>query len=158
MSDHKSFRPMTERSRLVVVSGAFTQREANQGRFVRPDGALHWAQMTFSTQSELALARALDRAGLFFAPLPACRVTYEGGERKTRELDFLLIDHGVPAVVELDGCAHEGRAADDHRRDRALKRAGIYLIERFPSVEALKSPEEIVRVMRGMIRHYRQTL
>jgi very-short-patch-repair endonuclease len=81
----------------------------------------------------------------------------DGGERRTRELDFLVVENGVPLVLELDGWPHNGRAAEDHLRDRGLKRSGIWLVERFPSSEALKDPEKIVRTVRGMMRSYRKS-
>jgi hypothetical protein len=113
--------------------------------------------MIFSTESELRFAQALDAAGLFFAPLALCRITGDDGSRQTREVDFLVVHRGVPAVVEIDGRPHEGRAAEDHRRDRAIKRSGIWLVERFPSVDVLRDAPLAVRTLRGMLRHYQRT-
>jgi hypothetical protein len=129
----------------------------NQGRFIQADEPLRWNGLAFATQSELRFAEALERAGLFFAPAIGCRVSDEGGSRRTREADFLIVHRGVPVVVELDGRPHDGRAADDYARDRAFKRAGIWLIERFRSVEALKDPDRLVRMIRSMARSYRRS-
>ncbi|MGQ0524030.1 MAG: DUF559 domain-containing protein [Betaproteobacteria bacterium] len=128
----------------------------NQARFISNKG-LTWQGLTFGTASELALAQSLDEAGIFFAPLCACRVTGDGGDRATRELDFLVVQRGVPIVIELDGAPHNGRAAEDHRRDRAIKRSGIWLVERFHSVEALQDPKRVVRTIEGIVEHYRKT-
>ena len=130
---------------------------SNQGRFVRPTKRIEWNGLVFSTESELQLAQALDRANLFFLPATSCRITAEPGIRETRELDFMIVHRGIPIVVELDGRPHEGRAAEDHRRDRGIKRSGIWLIERFASVEALQDPERIVRTIKGMVGFYRKT-
>lgn len=129
----------------------------NQGCFVRPNQPLRWQSLTFGTRSELLFAQALDRAGVFFCPLAACRVSVARGVRKTRELDFLIVHRGTTAVVELDGAPHNGRAADDHRRDRAIKRAGIWLIERIPSAEVVANPDEAVRGVLRMMLYYRKT-
>jgi hypothetical protein len=130
---------------------------SNQGRAIRGREPILWKGMVFATGSEVRFARALDAAGLFFAPLPLCRVTVDGGNRQTREVDFLVVHRGVPAVVEIDGRPHEGRAAEDHRRDRAVKRSGIWLIERFASVDVMRDAPEAVRTLQGMLRHYQRT-
>jgi very-short-patch-repair endonuclease len=59
--------------------------------------------------------------------------------------------------VEIDGRPHEGRAAEDHKRDRAVKRSGIWLVERFASVDVLRDAPDAVRTLQGMLRHYRRT-
>ena len=148
---------MAESDHLHLVNPDFDSAPLNQGRFVRPESVRTWNQLHFSTQSELRFAQALDQARVFFAPLAGCRVTEEDGVRRTRELDFLVVDNGVVAVVELDGAPHNGRAADDHRRDRAIKRSGIWLVERFNSAEVLRDPESVVRRVRRMMRFYKRT-
>ncbi|MBA3889365.1 MAG: DUF559 domain-containing protein [Gemmatimonadaceae bacterium] len=129
----------------------------NQGSFVREERLLRWQSLSFGTQSELTFAQALDRAGVFFMPLSACRVTFAPGVRKTSELDFLIVHRGVTAVVELDGAPHNGRAADDHRRDRAIKRSGIWLVERVSSAEVLSNPDGVVRDLLRMMIYFRKT-
>jgi very-short-patch-repair endonuclease len=74
--------------------------------------------------------------------------------RRTRETDFLVITGGVPGILELDGAPHDGRAADDHAKDRASKRAGIWVVERVPSAEALRAPDRVVERFLGMLRAY----
>ena len=124
---------------------------------MRPERALHWAGLQFGTASELAIARALDAAGVTFFPLPAYRITERGRRRVTRECDFLVIRYGIAAVLELDGWPHDGRAADDHSRDRLLKYpAGIWVIERVASREALRYPDKIVRGLLAQMERYRR--
>lgn len=130
---------------------------SNQGIFVRSATGPTWQGLRFATESERQLALALDAARMFFVPVTGCRLTMDGGVRRTRELDFLVVHDGVPAVIELDGAPHAGRAAEDHERDRAIKRSGIWLVERFPSALALKDPVAIVQTLRGMINHLRRT-
>jgi len=128
----------------------------NQGRFVRREQAMHWEGLRFSTASELAIARALDAAGVVFFPLAVYRITERDGTRVTRECDFLVIYNGVTGILELGGWPHDGRAADDHRRDRLLKfHAGVWVIERVASYEALKNPERIVRGLLAQMERFR---
>lgn len=129
----------------------------NQGRFVRAAHELRWEGLRFATASELAIAREFDALGVFFLPCAACRVTVDDGGRRTRELDFFVVYRGVPAVLELDGAPHNGRAADDHARDRAIKRAGVWIVDRVSSAEALQDPKAVVKRFLRMLRHYRRT-
>lgn len=135
---------------------AATPRSSNQGAFVRraqrlTDPALHG--FSFSTQSEFAVARALERRRVWWTALIPVRVNDDTG-RRTRELDFLVITGGVPGILELDGGPHEGRAAEDHAKDRASKRAGIWVVERVSSVEALRDPDHVVGRFLAMLRAY----
>lgn len=111
----------------------------------------------FATESELAVAQALERRRMTFFPDAACRLNDDGGQRRTREVDFLVIQDGVAGVLVLDGQPHTGRAAQDHARDRGLKRAGLWVIERVPSVEALRNADAVVRRFSEMLRYYRKT-
>ena len=147
---------MMNLNNLAVVQSGVACAPTNQGVAIRC-APLMWNGLRFATESERQVAKALDDAGVFFAPLPLIRATGESGVRVTQEIDFLIIQDGIAGVLQLDGFPHNGRAADDHRRDRALKRAGLWVIERVNSVEALRDPQSIVRHFRGMIRHYRRT-
>jgi very-short-patch-repair endonuclease len=91
-----------------------------------------------------------------FFPGCACRLTGSGGKRATREPDFLIIRDGIVAMLELDGKFHEGRAADDHRRDRLFElQAGIWVIERVSSQLALRQPRRVVRGLLKLMDKYR---
>lgn len=131
---------------------------ANQGHFVPPGEGLVWQGLRFRTQSEVAVARELDAAKVMFFPQCACRITGVKGNRETREPDFLIIHRGISAILELDGAPHDGRAADDHRRDRLFKlRGGIWVIERVSSQYALQHPRDVVRGLLQLIETYRQS-
>lgn len=117
-----------------------------------------WQGLIFRTKSELAIAKALDTAGVTFFPGCVCRITDAQGTRVKREPDFLVIHGGVAAILELDGKPHQGRAAYDHTRDRVFKRrAGIWVIERVPSQFALAHPDVVVRGFLDLIDSYRET-
>jgi hypothetical protein len=134
------------------------QRPTNQGHFIPPAGGYVWQGLRFRTESEVAIARELDAAKLTFWPCCACRITGAGGQRETREPDFLIVHQGVVAMLELDGKPHEGRAADDHRRDRMFElRAGIWVIERVPSQYALHHPRRVVRGLLRLIEQYQKS-
>ncbi|GJG85528.1 hypothetical protein tb265_07090 [Gemmatimonadetes bacterium T265] len=132
-------------------------RLGNQGLFVRPGAVRWWCGLLFGTRSEVAVAQALEAAGACFFPLAAARLTADTGARMTREADFLVVQDGVVGILELDGRPHDRRAADDHARDRAFKRHGIWVVERVPSAEALADPAGVVLRFLGMLRYYRRT-
>lgn len=46
-----------------------------------------------------------------------------------------MVDRGVVGVLEIDESPHAGRAAEDHARDRGLRRTGLWDVDRVPSVE-----------------------
>lgn len=128
----------------------------NQGSFVRSERRLTDPRLfgfAFTTQSELAVAHALERRRLWWTALIPVRLNDDEG-RRTRELDFLVITRGVPGILELDGHVHNGRATDDHAKDRASKRAGIWVVERVPSMDALRDPDLVVRRFLSMLRAY----
>jgi hypothetical protein len=130
----------------------------NQGHFVPPGEGYVWQSLRFRTQSEVAIAREFDAAKVLFFPQCACRITGPTGRRVTREPDFLVIYRGTPGILELDGAPHDGRAADDHRRDRLFKlRGGIWVIERVSSQYALQYPREVVRGFLQLLETYRQS-
>jgi hypothetical protein len=101
--------------------GSEEPSRGNQGHFVPEGEGFTWRGLRFRTQSEVVIAQELEAAKLVFWPLCACRITGVRGKRETRELDFLVIHGGVAAILELDGGPHNGRAADDHRRDRLFE-------------------------------------
>jgi very-short-patch-repair endonuclease len=136
--------------------GSEEPSRGNQGHFVPEGEGFTWRGLRFRTQSEVVIAQELEAAKLVFWPLCACRITGVRGKRETRELDFLVIHGGVAAILELDGGPHNGRAADDHRRDRLFEyHAGIWVIERVPSQYALHHPREVVRTFLKLIEKYR---
>jgi hypothetical protein len=135
-----------------------SEPEGNQGHFVPPGQGFVWQGLRFRTKSEVAVARELDAAKLLFFPQCACRITGANGKRETREPDFLVIHRGIVAILELDGGPHNGRAADDHRRDRLFElRGGIWVIERVSSQFALLHPRKVVRGVLRLIETYRES-
>ena len=123
-----------------------------------PGEGFVWQGLRYRTKSEVAIARELDAAGVVFFPQCACRITGANGRRETREPDFLIVHRGISAILELDGAPHDGRAADDHRRDRLFKlRGGIWIIERVPSQYALQHPRRVVRGFIRLIETYRHS-
>lgn len=64
---------------------------------------------------------------------------------------------GVTGVLALDVAPHHGRAAYDHDKDRALRRAGVLVVELYPSARAVHDPEGVVRQFLGIVRHFKRT-
>lgn len=122
-----------------------------------PNQDLLWGGTQFRTRSELLVAQALERAGVAWCYEPWVHVTGDGGVRLLRAPDFLVVMDGVTGVLELDGAPHHGRAAYDHDKDRALRRAGVWVVERYPSARAVHDPEGVVQQFLGIIRHFKRT-
>jgi hypothetical protein len=53
-----------------------------------------WRGLRFRSQSELRVARALERAGAAFSPTLAARVGPTADARESREVDFLVMSRG----------------------------------------------------------------
>jgi hypothetical protein len=118
----------------------------NQGAFVPDQKALLWQRLRFRTEGELAVARALDSAGVLFFPLSGCRVSTRSGQRKTREVDVLVIVEGEAGILEIDGAAHNGRLAEDQERDREFARTGgITFTQRYTDAQAQEQPDLVVK-------------
>jgi hypothetical protein len=149
-------RPLSKLLPFPASDGNEEPSRGNQGHFVPKGEGFTWRGLRFRTQSEVAIAQELEAAKVVFFPGCACRITGVRGKRETREPDFLVIHKGIAAILELDGGPHDGRAADDHRRDRLFKyHAGIWVIERVPSQYALHQPHEVVQTLLKLIDRYR---
>jgi hypothetical protein len=79
----------------------------------------------------MKIAQALDRANVLFAANAGVRLGITPDHRQMFEPDFLVVAHGKTGVLEIDGPCHEGRAADDHERDRRFREHGIRVVERY---------------------------
>ena len=140
------------------VAGAITNAVSNQGVFVRPGTGLTDAGLfgfTFSTQSELLVAQALERRRVWWTGLVPVRVNDDAGAAHAR--GGLPRDRGRRTRdSRTRRWPHDGRAAEDHAKDRASKRAGIWVVERVPSAEALHAPDQVVNRFLGMLRAFQR--
>jgi hypothetical protein len=116
----------------------------NQGTCIQSQPVV-WERLRFAHDDEVAIARALDVAAVAFLPNCAIRLG-ERRSRKNKAPDFLVLANGKAGILELDGGVHDGRAADDHARDRLFRLAtGIRVIERYSREQARVDPHGIVR-------------
>ena len=94
--------------------------------------------MNYRTQSEIVLARELEARGILFFPNSA-------SVRKgvSREPDFLIVEKGKAGIIEVDGEAHTGKAADDHMRDLFFEQAGIR-VKHFHARDVVENPKIVV--------------
>jgi hypothetical protein len=116
----------------------------NQGTCIRSQPVV-WERLRFAHDDEVAIARALDVAGVAFLPNCAIRLGEQKG-RKNKAPDFVVLANGKASILELDGGVHNGRAADDHARDRLFRMAtGIRVIERYSREQAHADPHGVVR-------------
>ncbi|HEX8213050.1 MAG TPA: hypothetical protein VF584_22940 [Longimicrobium sp.] len=99
----------------------------NQGR-VRSDNIASRTcdGLLFRSQPEIHLYRALKSAGVSFAPLP---VFVRGGQEYRRiEPDFVIVQNGLIAVVEVDGdTVHQETPVEAHTRTTMLVHEGAHV-------------------------------
>jgi hypothetical protein len=103
---------------------------------------LEWEGLSFRHNTEIELAKELERRGIMFFPSAGVRVTNSlTDERKTLEPDFLILYKGKMGILELDGESHKEKHYSDAQRARIFKKQGISIVEHYPSS---MSPEKIV--------------
>jgi hypothetical protein len=99
----------------------------NQGR-VRSDNIASRTcdGLLFRSQPEIHLYRALKSAGVSFAPLP---VFVRGGQEYRRiEPDFVIVQNGLIAVIEVDGdTVHHETPVEAHTRTTMLVHEGAHV-------------------------------
>ena len=105
-----------------------------------------WRRTRFRSKTERRIAAALERASVAFFPNGRGRLGTSPRYRETRESDFLVVIDGKLGILEVDGDDHHPpeRAAEDHGRDRAFRRQGIRVVERYPASECWEAPDEVV--------------
>lgn len=104
-----------------------------------------WMNLRFRSATEVRIAQALDRMGVFFVPNCMGRIG-KLGERENREADFLVILNGKPGILEVDGdVAHPPtRTVQDHARDRLFKEQGVRVVEHFDATECWDDADRVV--------------
>lgn len=121
----------------------------NQGR-VRSDNIASRScdGLLFRSSPEIHLYRALKAMGVSFAPLP---VFVRGGESYRRiEPDFVILQQGMIAVVEVDGdTVHQESPAEAHARTTMLVHEGAH-VERVLASEC-DTPEKAVACAKRLI-------
>lgn len=114
---------------------------------VEATAARTWNNLRFRSESEVQIARALDRAGALF--LPNCMARLGSlDSRRNREADFLVCYQGKWGILEVDGEPFHppSRTVHDHKRDRVFRTHGILLVEHFDANECYKNPDAVVKL------------
>jgi hypothetical protein len=104
-----------------------------------------WQNLRFRSESEVRIAKALDRAGVLF--WANCRARLGGdGNRQNKEADFLVCHQGNFGILEVDGEPFHppARTVHDHERNRLFKAHGIRVCEHFDASECFERGDEIV--------------
>jgi very-short-patch-repair endonuclease len=102
--------------------------------------------MRFSSEPEVRIARALERAGIMY--LPNCLVRAGQPNAMSSSFpDFLICYGGKWGILEVDGQkSHMGRATEDHERTRRLEgHGGIAYFTRFDYQACMTDPDAVVR-------------
>jgi hypothetical protein len=164
LPSHLVIDEVSVRARLVDVDPGWRRRLLNAARGEGVDnqaggnGAAHvWNGLRFRSRSEVAIAEALDRAGVLF--LPNCRARLGAPpQRENREADFLVCHHGRWGILEVDGEPFHpaSRAAEDHARDRVFRLEGISVVEHFDAEECRHSPDDVVHRFLEILTHTNQ--
>jgi uncharacterized protein DUF559 len=106
----------------------------------------------YRSKSERKIAHALEAANVMFAPNASVRLGVTPDHRDTMEPDFLVWQDRNLGVLEVDGPWHQGRAADDHERDRRLKEHGVRVVERYPADRCYSMPDDVVADFLRLLR------
>lgn len=95
----------------------------------------------FRSKTEIKIARALERAGILYFPLP---VACYNGQKK--EPDFLVQSKsGRWGILEVQGDTYHppATAAQDHERSRIFRQQGIP-VEFYSASRCWEAPDEVV--------------
>ncbi len=101
---------------------------------------IKWKGLTFRSQSEVKIAKALDHAGVLFLSSCKARLKTEHG-RQSREIDFLIFHKGRWGILEVDGPHHSPDA--DTWRDTRFREHGIP-VYRFNANQCYQQPKQVV--------------
>lgn len=115
---------------------------------IQPDisNKLHyWNNLLFYSYSEIKIAEAFEKKGVFFIPNPKGRLG-PPSERVNRMPDFLVLFRGVLGILEVDGDSSHppSRTVHDHERDRLFKREKIHIIEHYDARKCFETPDLVV--------------
>ena len=91
-----------------------------------------WNGHYFRHESEIEIAKELDKRQITFFPNAGCR-TMNCNQMVSRVPDFLIIYKGKVGILELDGSSHCNSVVTDHQKDRLFKKQGINVVEHYPS-------------------------
>ena len=110
-----------------------------------------WKGMSFRSNTEVRIAKALDEAGVFFLPPTKSRLNV-GKTRQSREIDFLVFYDGQWGMLEVDGPWHT--TANDEARDELLRVSGIdrHRIHRFASDRCYNDSAGVVAEFIGKLK------
>jgi hypothetical protein len=113
---------------------------------------ISWNGLRFRSRSEIKIAEALDKIpGVMF--LPNCRGRLGSTDRRrNQEADFIVMYNGVWGVLEVDGPHHQGKAADDHKRDRPLLHHGAAVVQRYEALDCFNEPETVVLKFMALLK------
>lgn len=113
-----------------------------------------WRGMRFRSKTERKIAEALERANVAFFPNSRGRFGMAPNSRETREPDFLVVVDGKLGILEVDGDDYHPpeRAAEDHSRDRAFRRHGIRVVERYSATKCWDAPDQVIDEFLQLLR------
>lgn len=112
-----------------------------------------WHNLRFRSKSEIKIAEALDKQGVFFLPNCMGRLNTPTG-RQNREADFLVCHQGKWGILEVDGEPYHPptRTVHDHDRDRLFRGHGIKVVEHYDAKRCYNHADEVVAEFLRILR------
>jgi hypothetical protein len=112
-----------------------------------------WQNLRFRSESEVRVARALDKLGVLFLPNCKARLGIESN-RQNREADFLICFDGKWGILEVDGEPFHppSRTSQDHERDRLFRSHGIIVVEHFDASQCYQDPDSVVQAFLEILK------
>lgn len=126
---------------IVRKKGTTNQGHANN----TTSGVRQYANLRFRSESEISIARALDKARVMYFANCTARVS-QGQDRLNREPDFLICHHGKWGILEVDGEPFHppSRTVHDHERDRLFEQHGIKFVQHYDADRCYEEPVQVV--------------
>lgn len=121
---------------------------SNQGIPYPNSPRYEWNRLWFRSLSEVEIAKALDRANVFFIPNCLARLSDQRkpDRRFNLEPDFVVCHQGKWGILEVDGRHYhrpENRAKEQER-ERQLQFQGIRVVHRFDASRCYQEPDTVV--------------
>jgi hypothetical protein len=134
--------------RAMMLAEIETDKPTNQGYvFAKKENVIIHEGQKFSSLPEVAIAKALDKAGVMYFPNCLVRVGLPGMKRENKYPDFLITHKGKWGILEVDGQTYHTptNATKDHERSRALEQhGGIKYFTRYDAQRCMKEPDKVV--------------
>lgn len=132
--------------RIKVIAELDGEQVSNQNPWVKAPTVWHGIRFDSGAPGEVAIAKALEKAGVMYLPGAMIRVGLPNNQQ-TFFPDFLICYNGMWGILEVDGQKfHTGTATQDYDRMRKLlSTPGISFFDRYTAKKCIEAPDTVVR-------------